>query len=122
MSDQNFIKGTVFFNGRDYNVREDEMEVFFTDMSDNKFKIDFSFSKDLEDNRKAGEALRPFINYIEEYYHDLLYRFDTEHHPKLLKYCIDLCHITFWGGSPNDLPNKKERENEILKIINEVGD
>lgn len=57
MSDQNFIKGTVFFNGRDYNVREDEMEVFFTDMSDNKFKIDFSFSKDLEDNRKAGKPL-----------------------------------------------------------------
>lgn len=50
----------VFLKGIKYKLTEDENEYYFTEVSDRKFKVDFTFSKNKEDNKEAEYGLKVF--------------------------------------------------------------
>ena len=52
--------GNIVLGEREYSVTDQEDKIVFKDLSNRKIKINFSFSKDKEANRKAEEGLRIF--------------------------------------------------------------
>ncbi|WP_342432628.1 hypothetical protein [Neobacillus sp. FSL H8-0543] len=55
------MSNQLLFNDRVYEVTEDEEKVIFTDTSNEKLKINFSFSKDPVKNKIAKEGLTIFF-------------------------------------------------------------
>jgi hypothetical protein len=49
-----------FLNGKEYHVTQDTERIYFTEMSDRKNKVHFSFSKDPEKNKIAKEGMEIF--------------------------------------------------------------
>lgn len=52
--------GKYFLNDKEYDVTQDSGKIYFTEVSDRKNKVHFSFSKDPEKNRIAKEGLEIF--------------------------------------------------------------
>jgi hypothetical protein len=50
----------VMLKGIKFKLTEDEKRYYFTDVSDRKFKVNFSFSKDKEKNKLAEYGLKVF--------------------------------------------------------------
>lgn len=50
----------VYLKGIKYKLTEDEEKYIFTEVSDRKFKVNFSFSKDKEKNKLAEYGLKVF--------------------------------------------------------------
>jgi hypothetical protein len=53
--------GKYFLNSKEYKVTQDTERIYFTEMSDRKNKVHFSFSKDTLKHNEAMESLRTFF-------------------------------------------------------------